>query len=261
LSFMLYPEAFNRPNARYLQHFTMLSVRRADRVIAVSESTKGDVVRLLGVAPEKVAVVYHGVENEFRPLDQGAEMDEFRARVRLPERFILCFGTLEPRKNLATLIAAYALLRKESRLPHKLVIAGGKGWRFEHVFAAVDEAGLQDDVLFPGYVPSDEQPMWYNAAEVFAYPSLYEGFGFPPLEALACGTPVVASNRSSLPEVVGDAGLLVDPLDAVELAEALRRVLTDGGLRQELVARGLARAQSFSWSRAARETVEVYHGT
>lgn len=261
LSFLRYPEAFNRPNRLYLQLFTALSVRRADRIIAVSTSTKDDLVRLLGVVPSKVTVVHHGVEDDFRQLSDRAVLASFRERTGLPEHFILHFGTLEPRKNVELLVAAYARMRQQSNLPHKLVLAGAKGWRYDRIFAAVEQYGLQDDVLFPGYLPSSEQPLWYNAADVFVYPSLYEGFGFPPLEAMACGTPLIASDRSALPEVVGDAGLLVDPLDVALLAETLHRVLTNSGLRQDLVERGLARAKMFSWLRAARETVEVYHRT
>lgn len=260
LSFLRYPEAFNAANRLYLRLFTGLSVRRANRVIAVSESTKHDLVRLLGADPAKVAVVYHGVEEQFRCC-ADRPIAAFRERLGLPEHFILYCGTLEPRKNVALLVAAFAQLRRETALPHKLVLAGAKGWRYEGIFAAVDQYGLREEVLFPGYLPSDVQPLWYNAADVFVYPSLYEGFGFPPLEAMACGTPVIASNCSSLPEVVGDAGLLVDPRDSAALAAALEHVLTDAAMRQHLVATGLARAKRFSWLRATQETIEVYHHT
>jgi len=184
--------------------------------------------------------------------------EALRRKRGLPQRMILFVGTLEPRKNAETLIRAYARLRRASAIPHRLVLAGGRGWRYEGLFALVEELGLQDDVLFPGFVPYDELPLWYNAADLFVFPSLYEGFGLPPLEAMACGVPVVVSSVSSLPEVVGDAGLLVDPLDVEGLAEAMARVLNDGALRAEMRGRGLARAERFSWLETARGTVRVY---
>jgi glycosyltransferase involved in cell wall biosynthesis len=153
------------------------------------------------------------------------------------------------------LIEAYSRLRDGQV---KLVIGGARGWLYEEVFARVEELDLAGDVLFPGYIPPDELRLWYNAAELFVYPSLYEGFGLPPLEAMACGTPVITSNVSSLPEVVGEAGLTVDPMDSEGLAEAMSQVLGDGALRQSMQERGLARAGLFSWAKAAQETVEVY---
>jgi glycosyltransferase involved in cell wall biosynthesis len=145
-----------------------------------------------------------------------------------------------------------------SAIPHKLILAGGLGWRYEGLFALVEELGLQDDVLFPGFIPYGELPLWYNAADLFVFPSLYEGFGLPPLEAMACGVPVIASHASSLPEVVGEAGSLVDPLDVEGLAGAMARVLGDGTLRTEMRERGLARAKQFSWLETAKGTATVY---
>jgi glycosyltransferase involved in cell wall biosynthesis len=260
LSFLRFPEAFNRSNRNYLRLFTTLSVRRANRVIAVSESTKRDLVDLLGIPAAKITVVYHGVEEEFRPFTSSTIAD-FRCKLGLPEHFVLYCGTLEPRKNVDGLIAAFAKVKREARLPHKLVLAGAKGWRYERIFALVEELGLKDEVIFPGYLAYGEQPLWYNAADVFVYPSLYEGFGFPPLEAMACGTPVISSDVSSLPEVVGDAGLLVDPGERDELADAIRKVLMDHELRLAMGKAGLLRASEFTWSRAAARTVEVYQRT
>ena len=263
LSFLLYPESFKRSKRFYLGLFTRLSARRARRIIAISESTKRDVVRLLGVPPEKVEVVYCGIDDAFRPLPpqswgERGEVAAFRSKRGLPERFILFVGTIEPRKNVARLIEAFANLQTCKPAHLKLVIGGAKGWFYEDVFARVEELGLEGEVMFPGYIPVSELPLWYNAAELFVYPSLYEGFGLPPLEAMACGTPVVTANTSSLPEVVGDAGLTVDPLDVEGLAEAMRRVLDDEALRQEMRKRGLQRAKGFSWTKTAQETVQVY---
>jgi len=254
LSFLIFSQSFKYLKRLYLTLLTRLSARKARRIITISESTKRDTVRLLGVSSKKVAVVYCGVDRAFRPLPER-EVASFRQKRGLPERIILFVGTIEPRKNVARLVEAYSHL-KDGQV--KLVIGGARGWLYEEVFARVEELDLTGDVLFPGYIPPEELPLWYNAAELFVYPSLYEGFGLPPLEAMACGTPVITSNVSSLPEVVGEAGLTVDPMNSKGLAEAINQVLGDGALRQSMRERGLARASRFSWAKAARETVGVY---
>jgi glycosyltransferase involved in cell wall biosynthesis len=257
LSFLRFPELFNRGNRVYLAAMTRLAVRRARRVITISEHARRECVALLGLPAEKLVVTYPAADATFRPLPP-AEVAAFRARRGLPESFILYLGTLEPRKNLPTLVRAYAELRRTTRLPHRLVIAGGVGWQFSDAFAAVRELGLERDVLFPGYVPGDEQALWYNAAALFIYPSRYEGFGLPALEALACGVPTIVSNAASLPEVVGDAALQVDPNDPAALARAMSMVLEDPERQAALRAAGPARAASFTWQRLARQTVAAY---
>ena len=254
LSFLLFPEGFRGGNRIYLRTLTGLSLRRARRVIAVSESTRQDLARLYGLAPQRVDVVHNGVDAAFRPLPAG-EVEAFRSRKGLPERFLLFVGTLEPRKNIVRLVEAYAQLPRP-RIP--LMLVGGKGWFYEEISARVEELDLADEVRFVGYIPAEELPLWYNAAEALAYPSLYEGFGLPALEAMACGTPVVTSGTSSLPEVVGEAGMLVEPTDVAALAGALQQVLEDGDLQEQMRTAGLARAASFSWQRTARETVKCY---
>ncbi|MDY7041901.1 MAG: glycosyltransferase family 1 protein [Chloroflexota bacterium] len=254
LSFLRFPDAFRRANRTYLRIFTPLSARHSKRVIAISQHTKRDVIRLLGVPAERVEVVYCGVDEDFYPRP-AAEVREFRRKKELPERFMLFVGTLEPRKNVRRLIEAYAQTRD---LGVRLVIAGGKGWLYEDIFATVEQLGLNDEVFFAGYVPAEELPLWYNAADLFVYPSLYEGFGLPPLEAMACGTPVISSNAASLPEIVGEAGLTVAPQDVDSLAAAMRQVLTDQNLHAQLRERGLQQARKFSWGKAARQTAEVY---
>jgi len=254
LSFLLYPHSFRALNRYYLQLFTRLSVRQARRVIAVSESTKRDLSRYYRLSPANIDVVHNGVDDRFQPLPAG-QVADFRARHGLPQRFILFVGTLEPRKNVAHLIQAYARL-PTGRPP--LLLIGGKGWLHQEVLAAVDRLHLSDQVRFVGYVPAGELPWWYNAAELFVYPSLYEGFGLPPLEAMACGTPVIASNASSLPEVVGRAGILVNPTDGEGLTRAMEQVLASQELREEMRAAGLAQARRFSWQQAARGTADSY---
>jgi len=257
LSFIHYPQRLQPWRRLYLRWGTTFSARRASRVIAISASTKRDIVGLLGVAEDKVDVIPCGVDEDFRAVDRQEQLEELRKKRRLPPRMLLFVGTIEPRKNLTTLLRSYALLRERIQ-PPPLVIAGAKGWQHEEVFSLVQELGLPDELLFPGFIPRDELPLWYNAADLFVYPSLYEGLGLPPLEAMACGTPVVTSDTSSLPEVVGDSGLLVDPTDAEEIALAMERLLTDSTLRDELTSKGLKRARAFTWHRTARETVEVY---
>jgi glycosyltransferase involved in cell wall biosynthesis len=258
LSFLRFPRAFRRGNRLYLTTMARAAVRRADHLLAISESTRQDLIRLLGARPEQVTVTYCGVDSAFRPLD-AAVVRAYRERRGLPERFILYVGTLEPRKNVPRLLEAYAALRRQGSAP-PLVLAGARGWGRLGIEARLRTLGLEDSVRLLGYVPTAELPLCYNAAGLFVYPSLYEGFGLPPLEALACGTPVVASNASSVPEAVGDAALLVDPRDTAALTRALAAALDDASLRERLRATGLQQAQRFSWRRMAEQTHAVYHG-
>jgi glycosyltransferase involved in cell wall biosynthesis len=255
LSFFRFPRLFRPANRLYLTLLTRLSARRARRLIAVSRHAANESVALLGIPREKISVVYHGVDQSFRPLPAD-EIAAFRQRRGLPDRFLLFVGTLEPRKNLIRLIEAFSQIHDEQT---KLALVGGRGWLYDDLFARVDGLGLKDAVLFPGYVPNEELPFWYNAATALVYPSLYEGFGMPVTEAQACGTPVVTSNTSSLPEAAGAAALLVDPYDVAAIATALKRVLNDSALRGQLREQGLAHARTFTWARTARETVQVYH--
>lgn len=258
LSFMRVPQCSDRRLRSYLLQVVPTSVRRADVVLADSECTRQDVIELLGVDPTHMEVVYPGVEQRFRPVQDVHVLDAVRKRYDLPVRFVLGLGTLQPRKNFDRLIRAYARLKKDTRSKVQLVIAGGPGWMYEGIFRQVEELGVQDMVCFPGYVADEDLPTLYTLADLFVFPSLYEGFGLPPLEAMACGTPVVTSNVSSLPEVVGDAALLVDPLDVAALAEAMQRVLIDADLRNKMIRQGQERARRFTWSEAARKLLGVY---
>ncbi len=253
LSFHITPDRFPPAQRFYLRTLTGLSCRRARRVFAISESTRADVVRLLGVPRDRVDVAYPGVEAAFQPLTAAA-VAAFRARRDLPARFVLYLGTLEPRKNLTTLLAAFATLHAAQPDLH-LVLAGGRGWWYADLFRQVQALGLAAVVHFPGYVPAEELPLWYNAAAAFAYPSAYEGFGMPVTEALACGCPVVTTTASSLPEAGGDAAYLVPPADAPALAAALAQALVPDPARQQ---RGLTHAARFTWAATAAHTVAGY---
>ncbi len=258
LSFFRYPELFPKGNRSYLQRFTRLSARHAARLIADSQSTRRDIQEILGVSRSQVDVIYPGVGAEMQPIAEAECLAALRARYGLPERFILCVATLEPRKNILLLLEAMAHLCQRTDLPHRLVIAGGKGWFYETLDARVQALGLQDRVLFPGFVPDGELPLWYNAAELFVYPSRYEGFGLPPLEAMACGTPVIVSDQSSLPEVVGEAGVQLPPDDPAAWAKAMATLLESPGERQALREAGLQRARGFTWQATARATAALY---
>lgn len=262
LTFVRFPDRFSPLKQRYLSTFTRYSARRARRILADSAATKHDVEDAFGVPPGKVDVVYPGVDDDFRPYDraapaEAAALDAFRRRYGLPERFVFYLGTLEPRKNVDRLVEAYAGLARRG-LPHHLVLAGGKGWQYEAIFRAIDRSGLHDRIHLPGYVSREEQPLWYNAADLFVYPSSYEGFGLPPLEAMACGVPVVTSGTSSLPEVVGGAGVTVDPTDVPALAEAMLTVLTEDTAAARMRAAGRERAARFTWRAAAESCVTAY---
>lgn len=255
LTFMRYPERLTTARRYYLRTFTTLTCQRARRIIAISESTKQDLVELLAIPPEKIDVTPLGYDDMHQPLD-AETVAAFRQKNNLPDNFWLFLGTLEPRKNLITLIHAYAQLPEHERLP--LVLAGGRGWMSEPIFEAIAQHGLEDAIQLPGFIPAEDLPLWYNSASCFIYPSVFEGFGLPVLEAMACGTPVITSDVSSLPEVIGDAGMTLPPHDVDAWVAALDRAYDDSDWRSEARARGLARAQQFNWATTARLTVESY---
>lgn len=257
LAFWLYPRFLTKESARYYGQVDRAS-RQSSHIIAVSQNTKQDAVRLLGVPDDKISVIYEAANEIYRPSDRAAAQRHVASRYGVSGEFILHVGTIEPRKNLPTLLQAYRRVRDAYKLEIGLIIAGGKGWLWDEVDTLTRQLGLTGKVLFPGNVPRDELVHLYNAARLFVFPSFYEGFGLPPLEAMACGTPVVVSNTSSLPEVVGDAGLLVDPNDAEAWAAEICRVAQDDKTWREMREKGLRRAGLFSWERAARETLDVY---
>ncbi len=252
LSYVRVPECFPAVLLNYLNATVPRAVRRADLVLADAASTKRDVHEIYHVAPEKVAVLYSAADPRFSPEIPEALRARVRAKYGLGDRYMLSVSTIQPRKNYVRLLEALARLDSGIRL----MIAGGRGWMFDDVYAAVERLNLRERVLLPEFVSDDDLPALYAMATLFVYPSLYEGFGLPVVEAMACGTPVVSSDASSLPEVGGQAVLYFDPRDVDGMAEAMRRALADETLRAELRARGLVQARQFSWDRAAGELRE-----
>jgi glycosyltransferase involved in cell wall biosynthesis len=256
LIFRLYPET-HKPLNRWFLTLTMPRfLQAADAVITVSRHTATDAMRFYGLDEKKIHVIHEGVNPLFRPASTEA-IARVRQKYALPDRFILSLGTIEPRKNLTALLDAYRTLRGAGS-DVGLVFAGKKGWLYEGFFRRLRELGLEDEVVFTGFVDDADLPALYSAAELFVFPSLYEGFGLPVLEAMACGTAVISSNAASLPEVSGDAALLVDPTGVADLAGAIEEVLDNGVHREELEGKGPEQAAKFSWDKAAEQTLQVY---
>jgi glycosyltransferase involved in cell wall biosynthesis len=265
LAFLRFPHLFRPTRRAYQQFFTPRSAQHASLILAISEHTRQDIIELLKIPEERVRVVYPVLEERFRLPCSAETLQAFRQRHQLPEHFILFLATLEPRKNIPRLLEAYRLLRRETLLPHMLVLAGAKGWYVQTLEQQAHALGIQNDVRFIGYVPEDEKALWYHAADLFVYPSLYEGFGLPVAEAMACGLPIVTSNVSSLPEVVGDdaafgeqAALTVNPYDIESLTRTMHRALFDNALRQQCRTRGLARSRRFAPALIARQVIQAY---
>lgn len=254
LSFIENPESFPAAQRRYLMAETAFSCRHAARLIAISESGRRDIQRHFGVLPERIDVVTPGVGPTYQPLPID-QVEQFRRNHDLPERFILHVGTLQPRKNIPFLLEAVARL---GRPEVPLVLVGGRGWYYETIFDRVETLGIADRVRFAGYVDDGDLPLWYNAATVLTFPSLYEGFGLPVAEALACGTAVVAADSSSIPEAGGDVAHYFTPGDVADLAARLAQVLDTPALLRQARADGPRHAARFSWSRAGEETAAVY---
>jgi glycosyltransferase involved in cell wall biosynthesis len=258
LNFLLYPHFLTPQSASYYGQIDQ-AVRSCDHIVAVSESTKRDIVRLTGAPESKITVVYEAAHPIYRPLNDEQLVKQVKQRFAIDNEYILFVSTIEPRKNVPTLLMAYRQLLDNYHPGESLVLAGEKGWLFDEVFSLVEKLDLAARVQFVGGVSLDELLGLYNGARLLVHPAFYEGFGLPPLEAMACGTPVVVSNTSSLPEVVGDAALLVDPTDVDSMTVAIWRMLSDSALRRQMRQKGLRRAGCFSWKKAALETLDIYH--
>ncbi len=254
LGYLHEPQAHTDSSRRYLEWSTRWSVKAARRIIAISEATKQDLVTSCGVAAEKIKVVYHGVDERFRPADQ-AQIRRVRTWLGIDGPFILYVGTIQPRKNLVRLIEAFEIIA-DRRPDLTLVLAGKLGWKTDEITAAARNSRHSKRILLPGHVADEMLPSLYSAAEVFTLPSLYEGFGMPVIEAMACGTPCVVSDRGSLSEVAGDVAIVVDPLDVTAIATSIITLL-NGEVHSRRVEAGIARASSFSWSNAGEKTMQA----
>lgn len=257
MSLRLYPRC--HPVRRLLLNRPLMhvAIRRASAIVTVSHNTRRDLLRLHDLAPDRVSVVHEAASPVFRPIRDRVRLETVRAKYGLPGRFILYVGTIEPRKNLGRLIDAFAQARAAG-IPHELVCVGPYGWSSRDLAGRIERLGLSRHVHFTGYVPFEDLPVIYNLGELFVFPSLYEGFGLPVVEAMASGTPVLTANTSSLAEVAGDGAETVDPMNTEALAVAIRRLATDEALRRDLAERGWRRSQAFSWARTAKDMLAVY---
>lgn len=258
LAFLYYPEVQTTQSLRYYAGQIGRALDQASRIIAVSQATRADLIKLLGTPSEQISVIYEGLHPQFRPLS-AEERGPILARYPLPDEYLLFVGTIEPRKNLPRLLQAYALLCQRRPKTPVLALVGADGWLSEASFQAIIDLKLTQRVIWLGGVPFDHLPALYSGAHLHMLLSLYEGFGFPPLEAMACGVPTLVSDRGSLPEVVGEAALLANPEDCEDMAQKMETLLEDPGLRQSFISRGRQQIQGYTWAQAAQETLAVYH--
>lgn len=259
MTYVLYPETMDKRNLKRIKDDIVYSVERSDKIITVSESSKRDIIKYLNVPEEKIEIVYNGVHYyEFSGILTKEKRLMVRSKYSLPEKYILYMGTLEPRKNIESILESYYVLKKNYASEVKLVIAGKKGWLFENIFSVVEKLKLQNDVVFTDYVDELDKAAIYQMASLFVFPSIYEGFGIPVLEAMAASVPVITSNVSSLPEVAGDAAVLVEPKDINSLAESMHKILSDDDFKLELVEKGHIQAKKFTWQSSAEKLYEIY---
>lgn len=257
LSHFHFPEWFNRREVWRQRMFLPRAVRHAAHVLTVSQYCKDDIARTFGLPEQRITLTYPGVSDAFRPMPAD-DIARVLARHSIQPPYFLYVGNIQPRKNVPGLLEAFAILKRERQLPHRLVIAGRAAWLYADVFRRVRELGIESDVIFTSYVAAADLPALYSGASVFVFASFFEGFGSPPLEAMACGVPVVASKRPAFPEVLGDAALLIDPTEPREIARAIERIVHDAQLRAQLIARGGERAARYRWEDTARQTLAVF---
>jgi len=260
LSFEHLPKTFKWRSRKQLRITVRRSAREAAQVIALSEYARDDIINTYCVEPEKVSVIPLAAPAHFRPVLDEEELQRVRQTYGIDGDYILSVGAIQPRKNLSRLIAAYSRLRRaraEGNLP-KLVLVGKCAWLYDETLRSIKELQVSDSVVLTGYVPESDLPALYSGALAFVYPSYFEGFGLPPLEAMQCGTSVIVGDKTSLPEVVGDAGVLVDPFDVDDIAAAIEKVISDSNFRRQLRVKGLERAKLFNWQKTARQTLAVY---
>jgi glycosyltransferase involved in cell wall biosynthesis len=259
LSFERFPEFFQPRFRVQMKLMVRWSCKRADQIITISESSKRDLVEIYKIDPERITVTYPGPAENCKPMDAEQARNRLREAYGIEQPFILYVGNLEPRKNLPRLLEAFAQLRQKELIAHKLIIVGQKAWLYDGIFETIRKHSLEGEVVLTGYIPGDDLPVFYTAAALTVYPSLYEGFGLPVVEAMACGSPVITSLGSSLEEIAKDAAVLVDPYSVSSIAAAIETVANSSELQRELREAGLARAACFSYRKMAEQTRSVYH--
>jgi glycosyltransferase involved in cell wall biosynthesis len=258
LSCFVYPQYHTEANYQFVTRNVHQAARRASFIIADSENTKREIMRFLHVPEEKIGVIYLAAEERYNEKRSLEFITQVKKKYHIQKPYFLTVGSLEPRKNLATALMAFKALLEIRRIDYQFVVIGGKGWKNESFYQLLKKLRIDDHLVFTGYVPEEDLPALYQGAEIFVYPSFYEGFGLPVLEAMASGTPVITSNTSSLPEVAGDAALLVNPKEVFEIYEAMEALITNPSLRKELRGKGLDQSKKFSWEKTARQTLEIY---
>lgn len=258
VAWRMFPEAFPRSMRNYLEWSTKFAVRSAEKIVAISEATKNDLTKFYKASPDKIAVTYLGFDGSFKPLKYDEVQPTLDKYDLVYQKYVLFVGTVQPRKNIVRLVEAFQKIRKENHIEERMVIVGQRGWLWEPIVKKIKMAGSNGSIRYLDYVSKEDLPALIAGARMLTLPALYEGFGLPPLEAMASGVPVVVSNVSSLPEVVGDAGVLVDPNSVDSIAEGLLKVLMDNNLREQMIAKGLERSKQFTWENTARKTLEVF---
>lgn len=261
VSFKRHPEFFSPKDRFILDMGVRFAKRRAARILALTKYTKSEICELYSIDESRVDIVYPGVDSLFRQCGREESLELAKQKYHINDPYILTLGVIQPRKNLSRLLEGFAILKQNRNIRHKLVIVGKYGWMEENLTCKIDSLKLNGEVLLTGYAPYDDLPYLYSGADLFVYPSVYEGFGLPPLEAMRCGTPVITGDRSSLPEVVGDAGIMVDPYKPEAFADAISRVLADESLRMEMARKGLDQSQKFTWETTARQVDAIYRET
>jgi glycosyltransferase involved in cell wall biosynthesis len=253
-----YPALCQSESVIYFKLFLGASIKKASHIIAVSQKVKDDIIRIFNVYPGKIDVIHLGINPIFKRIIDEDVLAQIRKKYEIPEKYILFVGNIEPKKNLERLILAYSQLKGKKGIKHKLVIVGKKGWKYEATLQLIDKLKISEEIILTGYVVEKDLPAIYSMADMFVFPSIYEGFGIPPLEAMACGTPVIVSNTGALPETTGGSCLQVNPFSVDEIAHGIQQLITDNSLRQRVIQQGYNWANSFSWEKTATKTIEVY---
>lgn len=253
-----YPQFCTKESEYYFKLMLPYTIKRADKIIAVSEIVKQEIIENFKISPDKIDVIYHGVRENFKRINDIQILQQISKKYNLPHNYMLFVGNLEPKKNLDGLLRALAIVKKNKSLNIKLVIAGQNAWKFDTIYQCVNDLHLHNEVLFLGYVPENDLPILFNLASFSIFPSLYEGFGLPAIEAMACGTPVIVANTGALPEVTGNCAFPVDPYNIEKLAEAIYLFSTDASLREHYAKSGLQHIKKYSWEMAAVKTLQLY---